>query len=541
MSHTLGRYRRFTSNFQCSYSVYRALTRALHHGQRLSQNARAGWETVVGLEIHAQIASHSKLFSGAGTQFAAPVNNQVSFLDAALPGTLPVLNRRCAEIGVMTGLALGCHINRESRFDRKHYFYADLPQGYQITQQRQPLAEKGEIPYYFFVANDMKSPTKLSARIHHIQLEQDSGKSLQDPEQNMSLIDLNRAGMALMEIVTEPDFRSGEEAAAFVKELQLILTTIGACSGVMAEGAMRVDATVSVNKVGEPISTGVRVEIKNVNSIRGVAKAIEYEFSRHISLLEKGEKIANETRAFDAENVETISMRDKEKVHDYRFMPEPNLPPLRIYDNQTLSSDLSPDQVINVDEIRSSMAATPEERRLALQAKYGLSLEHCQTSEGTEDFFTAVMNADTTRDIAIVYQLLFSILLSFTNEHKIPVDKSPVDIVKFGDTVDLLCSKRITYQVARNIFHQYFEAADNRPVEQMVDEEDWWIITDKTLIEEHCKKLMAESPKKVKNHKKGYRECGFHKAIVVRTQGRADPVLARQVVEENMGKFVKKK
>ncbi|KFP54922.1 hypothetical protein N323_02221, partial [Cathartes aura] len=289
------------------------------------------WVPVVGLEIHAQISSKSKLFSGSQVQFAAPPNSLVSFFDASLPGTLPVLNRRCVEAAVMTGLALNCSINKKSLFDRKHYFYADLPAGYQITQQRVPIAVNGSLSYSRCVDNKMSQMVTKTVRIKQIQLEQDSGKSLHDDTRSQTLVDLNRADqklllkisclfqkkVGLMEVVMEPDMCCGEEAAAAVRELQLILQTLGSSQAVMAEGQLRVDANVSVHRPGEPY--GVRTEVKNINSVRFLAKAVDYEIQRQIEELENGGKILNETRAFDSKLGCTVPMRDKEGEQDYRY------------------------------------------------------------------------------------------------------------------------------------------------------------------------------------------------------------------------------
>ncbi|XP_046331753.1 glutamyl-tRNA(Gln) amidotransferase subunit B, mitochondrial-like isoform X5 [Haliotis rufescens] len=282
-----------TCGFHKSFSRYK-----FHRFYSKNVRLQSGWKSVVGLEIHAQIQSNSKLFSASATKYGSPINTQVSFFDAALPGTLPVLNRECVAAGVLTALALNCHINSVSKFDRKHYFYADLPAGYQITQQRQPLAVGGEVCYMTVHPNRQLPPTHRKVRLIQLQLEQDSGKSLHDPAGHISLIDLNRAGVGLMEIVTEPDFTDGDDAAAFVKELQLILQTLGTCDGKMAEGSLRVDANISVHKPGQPL--GVRSEVKNINSTRGVAKAINFEIKRHIKELEAGREIVNETRSFDS-------------------------------------------------------------------------------------------------------------------------------------------------------------------------------------------------------------------------------------------------
>ena len=324
------------------------------------------YKSVIGLEIHAQILSESKLFSGAQNTFASEINSCVSLLDAAIPGCLPVLNKRCVEAGVKTALALNCEINEVSMFDRKHYFYSDLPTGYQITQQRAPLAGIGCLTFPVLTPVRNSKPYYKTVRIHQIQLEQDSGKSLHDDELKISLIDLNRAGVPLMELVFEPDLEDGEEAAALVKELILIFSSIGTCSCKMEEGALRVDANVSIHKEGEPL--GIRTEIKNIGSVRGVAQAIAYEIERQTMVKSNGGAIINETRQWDAISKTTIPMRDKEVVQDYRYMPEPNLLPLHLNMHENESEEL-----VNVKSIEKCLPILPQGLRDELINKYKLS------------------------------------------------------------------------------------------------------------------------------------------------------------------------
>nr|CAD7426548.1 unnamed protein product [Timema monikensis] len=297
----------------------------------------SNWESVVGLEIHAQISSVSKLFSGAGTQFGSPVNESVSFFDAAIPGTLPVLNRRCVEAGIVTALALSCKINSVSMFDRKHYFYADLP-----------------VSAYQFIILFLK----IISTIHELYLD------------FSTLIDLNRAGIPLMEIVFEPDLQDGEEAAALVRELSMILERLGTCSCRMDEGALRVDANISVHKKGSPL--GIRTEVKNIGSVRAVAHAIQFEIDRQVGVLESGGSIVNETRLWDAQCRQTLPMRDKEEKQDYRFMPEPNLPPLRVVNDGETSTDLS---LVNVNELKTRLPELPAETRQKLAEQFCLPAE----------------------------------------------------------------------------------------------------------------------------------------------------------------------
>ncbi|RXN12302.1 glutamyl-tRNA(Gln) amidotransferase subunit mitochondrial [Labeo rohita] len=318
---------------------------------------------VVGLEIHAQIQSTSKLFSGSHVRFLAPPNSLVSHFDASLPGTLPVLNRRCVEAAVLTGLALNCTINKKSLFDRKHYFYADMPAGYQITQQRVPIAVDGILVYSHFEGRKRNQVVTKSVKIKQIQLEQDSGKSLHDDERSQTLIDLNRAGVGLMELVMEPEMCCGEEAAAAVRELQLILQALGTCQANMAEGQLRVDANVSVHRPGEPL--GVRTEVKNINSVRHLAKAIDYEIQRQMEVLQSGGTVLNETRAFDSKS---------------GFMPEPNLPPLFVYESEaSVPGGVDPAQAVVIDRLSTQLPELPSVKRTRLVETHGILQEHSFT------------------------------------------------------------------------------------------------------------------------------------------------------------------
>lgn len=329
--------------------------------------------------------------------FAAPPNSLVSYFDASLPGTLPVLNRRCVEAAVMTGLALNCHINKKSLFDRKHYFYSDLPAGYQITQQRLPIAANGHLTYCIYLGKKPSQVTTKTVRIKQIQLEQDSGKSLHDDLRSQTLIDLNRAGIGLLEVVLEPDLCCGEEAALAVRELQLILQALGTSQANMAEGQLRVDANISVHHPGEPL--GVRTEVKNLNSLRFLAKAIDYEIQRQITELENGGEILNETRSFDYKLGCTMPMRDKEGKQDYRFMPEPNLPPLVLYDDTSLPRGADSQQVINIDQLRDMLPELPSATRERLVQQYGMLPEHSfalLNEVGLLEFFQNVIKETRT-------------------------------------------------------------------------------------------------------------------------------------------------
>ncbi|KAE8630182.1 hypothetical protein XENTR_v10000719 [Xenopus tropicalis] len=409
------------------------------------------WVGVVGLEIHAQINSESKLFSSSRVQFAAPPNSTVSFFDASLPGTLPVINRRCIEAAVMTGLALNCSINKKSLFDRKHYFYADLPAGYQITQQRLPVAVNGTLTYRHQVGAKWNQMLTKCVRIKQVQLEQDSGKSLHDEIRRQTLVDLNRAGVGLMEIVMEPDMSCGEEAAAAVRELQLILQALGTCNANMSEGQMRVDANISVHRPGEPY--GVRTEVKNINSARFLAKAIDYEIQRQVDVLENGGTNLNETRAFDYKLGATIPMRDKEGKQDYRFMPEPNLPPLVLYDSNSLPANADPDQIINIDLIRKNQPELPSVIRERLVEQYGILPEQSfilVNEEGLQEYFQTVVRM-TNVDPKKIIGWLINDLLGHLRQQNLTIKQSPVSPVALAELLTLLDNGSISSSAAKQV------------------------------------------------------------------------------------------
>ncbi|PSN35757.1 Glutamyl-tRNA(Gln) amidotransferase subunit B [Blattella germanica] len=435
------------------------------------------WKGVVGLEIHAQISSASKLFSGAGTDFCAPVNTNVSLFDAAIPGTLPVLNRRCIEAGVLTALALSCTINPVSLFDRKHYFYADLPAGYQITQQRLPLAHSGILNFHVSIPGVQERPYSKEA-----------------PEK--SLVDLNRAGIPLMELVFEPDLENGEEAAALVKELVNILQRLQTCSCKMEEGALRVDANVSVHKKYDPL--GVRTEVKNIGSIRGVAHAIEYEIKRQISTLESGGVIVNETRAWDDESRQTIPMRDKEQKQDYRYMPEPNLPPLRLIvdpkDRRQSTKDL-----INVNYLRNKIPELPAETRERLIYKFGIPSETAIILVNENillEHFNEIINGKTARDPKLTSNILINELLAVFNKNKLSVNSSSLSSQSLGEIVDLLQNRKINVASARKLIQEVVAGNPESP-SKLVEVYEMHQITDSSEIDRLCTEIIEQNPKLV--------------------------------------------
>ncbi|XP_072352174.1 glutamyl-tRNA(Gln) amidotransferase subunit B, mitochondrial [Scyliorhinus torazame] len=492
------------------------------------------WLGVVGLEIHAQLCSNSKLFSGSWVQFSAPPNSLVSFLDASLPGTLPVLNKRSVEAAVMTGLALNCTINKKSKFDRKHYFYADLPVGYQITQQRCPIAISGSLAYSLCVGKNRNHIPKL-ARIKQIQLEQDSGKSLHDDARTQTLIDLNRAGVGLMEIVMEPDMCCGDEAAAAVRELQLILQTLGTSHGNMAEGQLRVDANISVHRPGEPY--GVRAEVKNINSARFLARAIDYEILRQIGVLENGGEIVNETRAFDYKTGQTISMRDKEGKQDYRFMPEPNLPPLVIYDNETIPSNMNPQQVVNIDHIRELLPELPNDKRKRLVEKYGILSEHSFTlvnEDGLVQFFETVIEQTQVNPTKVIGWIIND-LLALLKQNNLRVNQSSISPSALSELLNLLETGFISSSAAKQVFAELWKGEGKTAI-QIVEQKELGLIQDHKKLEQICQSVIEGHPAEVSEIQLGnWRVLNKLIGQVQRvTRGRAAPTLVKAILEKKL-------
>uniref|UniRef100_A0ABI7Y057 Glutamyl-tRNA(Gln) amidotransferase subunit B, mitochondrial n=1 Tax=Felis catus TaxID=9685 RepID=A0ABI7Y057_FELCA len=462
-----------------------------------AQKSRKGehkWAAVVGLEIHAQIASNSKLFSGSQVHFAAPPNSLVSFFDASLPGTLPVLNRRCVEAAVMTGLALNCHINKKSLFDRKHYFYADLPAGYQITQQRLPIAVNGSLAYSVCVGKKWRQVITKTVRIKQIQLEQDSGKSLHDELRSQTLIDLNRA-----------------------------------------EGQLRVDANISVHHPGEPL--GVRTEVKNLNSARFLARAIDYEIQRQINELENGCEILNETRSFDYKLGCTVPMRDKEGKQDYRFMPEPNLPPLLLYDTASLPAGADPQQVINIDRIREQLPELPSETREKLIQQYGILPEHSfalLNEVGLLEFFQNVIK-ETRAEPKKVTSWVLNIFLGFLKQRNLAVNESPVTPSVLAELLNLLDRKVISSAAAKQVFEELWRSKGKTP-SQIVSERKLELMQDEEALERVCHAVMEGHPQVVMDMKRGNPRA-INKLIgLVRkvTHNRADPTVIKEILEKQL-------
>ncbi|XP_069545350.1 glutamyl-tRNA(Gln) amidotransferase subunit B, mitochondrial [Brachyistius frenatus] len=489
---------------------------------------------VVGLEIHAQVNSDTKLFSGSSVGFSAPPNSLVSFFDASLPGTLPVLNKRCVEAAVMTGLAFNCTINKKSLFDRKHYFYADLPAGYQITQQRRPIAVDGMLTYSLLGGKKRSQVIRKNVHIKQIQLEQDSGKSLHDDVRSQTLIDLNRAGVGLMELVMEPDMSCGEEAAAAVRELQLILQALGTCQGNMSEGQLRVDANVSVHRPGEPL--GVRTEVKNINSVRYLGRAIDYEIQRQIDVLQRGGTVQNETRAYDSKSGETIPMRDKEGLQDYRFMPEPNLPPLIVYeDNASLPTGIDTCRAVVVQKIKEGLPELPSVKRDRLVQTYGILPEHSFTlvnEDGLVEYFEAVLRA-TKKEPRKVIGWLTNELLGHLKQQDMSVSQSPISPSALAELLELQETGHISSSVAKRVFQEMWRSSGKTAL-LIIQEQDLGLVSDTEQMHSICQKVVDSHPDEVHAIRNGNKKVlnKLMGLVQKETKGRADPVLVRAILQK---------
>ena len=482
--------------------------------QKLMKGRTGDWEVVIGLEVHAQATTKSKLFSGAATDFGAEPNTQVSLVDAAMPGMLPVLNEASVRQAVRTGLALNATVNPHSVFARKNYFYPDLPQGYQISQYEQPIVGAGEITV------DLPDGEAKTVGIERLHLEQDAGKSLHDQHPTQSYIDLNRAGVTLMEIVSKPDMRSADEAAAYVEKLRSILRYIGTCDGNMQEGSLRADANVSVRRLGGPL--GTRCEIKNVNSIRFLKQAIEYEAARQIEIIENGGKIDQETRLFDAGKGETRSMRSKEDAHDYRYFPDPDLLPL----------DLDPGFI---EQLKETLPELPDEKKARFVGDYGLSAYDASVlvaERETAEFFETVAKG---RDAKLAANWVMSELFGRLNKAGIGVQQSPVSAPALGGLIDLIADDTISGRIAKDVFGEMFETGKDAAV--IVEAKGLKQITDTGAIEAVVDRIVAGSPDNVAQYKGGNAKVlgWFVGQVMKETQGKANPKLVNELLRKKLG------
>ncbi len=471
------------------------------------------WEIVLGLEVHAQVASNAKLFSGAAVGFGAGPNQQVSLVDAAMPGMLPVINRHCVEQAVKTGLGLKAQINLKSHFDRKNYFYPDLPQGYQISQYKHPIVGEGEV----IVEHDDGSTFKV--RIERLHLEQDAGKLLHDQEPNSTYVDLNRAGTALMEIVSMPDMRSSEEAAAYVKKLRTILIYLGTCDGDMEKGNLRADVNVSVRKVGAEL--GTRCEIKNVNSYRYIQAAIEYEARRQIEILEDGGKIDQETRLFDPTKNETRSMRSKEDAHDYRYFPDPDLLPL----------DLDPAWV---RAIEATLPELPDAKKARLQAQYGLTAYDAQvliTEQARADFYEAAAKG---RDAKLTANWVTNDLAARLTAGGFDIIDSPIKPEGIAELVRLIEEGVISSKIAKDVFERMW--AGEGSATEIVEKQGLRQVSDTGALEAIIDRLISENPGQAAQVKEKPQAIGwFVGQIMKATGGKANPGVINQMLKAKLG------
>ncbi len=491
---------------------------------RVIAGATGDWELVIGLEVHAQVASKAKLFSGASTQFGAEPNSNVAFVDAAMPGMLPVINEGCVALAVKTGLGLKAKINLTSAFDRKNYFYPDLPQGYQISQLYHPIVGEGE------VIVDMAPGIARRVRIERIHLEQDAGKSIHDMDPHMSFVDLNRTGVALMEIVSRPDIRGPEEAAAYVVKLRQILRYLGTCDGNMQNGNLRADVNVSVCRPGDYEKyeatqdfshLGTRCEIKNMNSMRFIQQAIEYEARRQIALLEDGKSVTQETRLYDPDKGETRSMRSKEEAHDYRYFPCPDLLPLEI-------------EQAWVDDIEASLPELPDAKKVRFVTDFGMT--EYDASVLTADVESAAYFEEVARgrDGKVAANWVINELFGRLKKEGHEIGESPMTARQLGGILDLIASDAISGKIAKDLFEiVYTEGGDPAAI---VEARGMTQVTDTGAIEAAVDEVIAANPAQVEKAKANPKLAGWFVGQVMKaTGGKANPAAVNQIVAARLG------
>jgi aspartyl-tRNA(Asn)/glutamyl-tRNA(Gln) amidotransferase subunit B len=485
---------------------------------KLIKGAAGDWEMVIGLEVHAQVTSNSKLFSGASTEFGGEPNSHVSLVDAAMPGMLPVINEVCIRQAVRTGLGLKAKINLRSVFDRKNYFYPDLPQGYQISQYKSPIVGEGE------VIVDLADGDSIAVGIERLHLEQDAGKSLHDQHHSMSLVDLNRSGVALMEIVSKPDMRSSEQARAYVTKLRAILRYLGTCDGDMEKGSLRADVNVSVRKPGDPL--GTRCEIKNVNSIRFIGQAIDYEARRQIGILEDGGSIEQETRLFDPGKGETRSMRSKEEAHDYRYFPDPDLLPLELTQAY-------------VDELKANLPELPDQKKARFLGDFGLTPYDAGVLVGEQenaDFYEAVLAAlvNRARDGKLAANWVINELFGRLNKEGEGIATSPVSAEQLARIVDLIGEGTISGKIAKDLFEMVWqEGGDPRA---LVEARGMRQVTDIGAIEKAVDEIIAANPDKVAQAKAKPQLVGWFVGQVMKSSGgKANPQSVSDLLKTKLG------
>ncbi|KZY52634.1 Asp-tRNA(Asn)/Glu-tRNA(Gln) amidotransferase subunit GatB [Sulfitobacter sp. KE29] len=490
---------------------------------RVIAGAKHDWELVIGMEVHAQVASNAKLFSGASTKFGAEPNSNVAFVDAAMPGMLPVINEYCVEQAVRTGLGLKAEINLKSAFDRKNYFYPDLPQGYQISQLYEPIVGEGE------VLVELGDGTARLVRIERIHMEQDAGKSIHDMDPNMSFVDLNRTGVCLMEIVSRPDIRGPEEAAAYLAKLRQIMRYLGTCNGDMQSGAMRADVNVSVCRVGQYEKyqetqdfshLGTRCEIKNMNSMRFIQQAIEVEAKRQIAIVEAGGEVVQETRLFDPDKQETRSMRSKEEAHDYRYFPDPDLLPLEI-------------EQAWVDDIKANLPELPDEKKSRFINDFGLSDYDASVLTADLDsagYFEAVAQG---RDGKMAANWVINELFGRLKKDDKGITESPVTPAQLGSIVDLIASDAISGKIAKEVFEIAYTTG--REPEEVVETEGLKQVTDTGAIETAVDEIIAANPAQVEKAQQNPKLAGWFVGQVMKaTGGKANPKAVNEIVSRKL-------
>ncbi len=480
---------------------------------KLIEGVTGSWEVVIGLEVHAQVLSNAKLFSGASAAYGGAPNSHVSLVDAAMPGMLPVINEYCVEQAVRTGLGLNAQINKVSVFDRKNYFYPDLPQGYQISQFKQPIVGEG------VVVVDLPGGESVEVGIERLHLEQDAGKSLHDQDPNATFVDLNRSGVALMEIVSRPDMRSSEEAAAYLKKLRAIVRYLGTCDGNMDEGSMRADVNVSVRRPGAAL--GTRCEIKNVNSMRFVAQAIEYEARRQIDVLEGGGSIHQETRLFDNKAGVTRPMRSKEEAHDYRYFPDPDLLPLEFDD-------------AFIARIKATLPELPDAKKARFVSAYGLSPYDAGVLVAEREIAAYFEAAAKGRDAKAVANWVTGDLFAALNRDGKPIGESPVSADALGEMVGLIGDGTISGRIAKDVFVIMYETGE-RPA-KIVEERGLRQVTDTGAISAAVDEVIASNPAKVEELAKKPKLIGwFVGEVMKKTQGKANPQAVNEALKAKLG------
>jgi aspartyl-tRNA(Asn)/glutamyl-tRNA(Gln) amidotransferase subunit B len=482
--------------------------------KKLIKGATGDWEIVIGMEIHAQVTSQAKLFSGASTAFGGDPNSHVSLVDAAMPGMLPVINEECVRQAIRTGLGLKAEINLRSTFDRKNYFYPDLPQGYQISQYKSPIVGEGEV-----IVDVPETGETITVRIERLHLEQDAGKSIHDLHPTLSFVDLNRSGVALMEIVSKPDLRSADEARAYVTKLRTILRYLGTCDGDMDKGNLRADVNVSVRRPGEEF--GTRCEIKNVNSIRFIGQAIEVEARRQIAILEDGGVIEQETRLYDPGKGETRSMRSKEEAHDYRYFPDPDLLPLEF------------DQAY-VDDLAQHLPELPDEKKARFMGDYGLTPYDAGVlvaERASADFFEEVAKG---RDGKAAANWIINELFGRLNKEGKDITESPVSAAQLGAIIELIGENVISGKIAKDLFEIVFtEGGDPR---EIVEKRGMKQVTDMGAIERAVDEIIAANPDKVEQAKAKPTLLGWFVGQTMKaTGGKANPQALNEILKAKLG------